>query len=86
MKHEIENYIQEWENRCYYNGIPDEAPKQLEKRNKVPSYRRICFAILTNDHSLKSLGYTAKKSPFYDALKRIEIDNRQKVKQLKLEL
>jgi len=41
---------------------------------------------LTNDHSLKSLGYTAKKSPFYDALKRIEIDNRQKVKQLKLEL
>jgi predicted phosphoadenosine phosphosulfate sulfurtransferase len=86
MKEKIEAYILEWESRCYFNGIPDEAPHELEIRNKVPSYRKICIAILKNDYALKTLGFTPKKSKYYDAYKKIEIENRQKNKQLKLEL
>jgi predicted phosphoadenosine phosphosulfate sulfurtransferase len=86
MKEQILEYIKIWEERCYFDGIPDEGPHELEIRNKVPSYRKICFAILKNDYSLKSLGFTPKKSKYYDAYKKIEIENRQKCKQLKLEL
>lgn len=86
MKGKIQAYITEWEKRCYFNGIPDEAPYELEIRNKVPSYRKICIAILKNDYPLKTLGFTPKKSKYYDAYKKIEIENRQKNKQLKLEL
>jgi predicted phosphoadenosine phosphosulfate sulfurtransferase len=86
MKEKIQAYIEEWESRCYFNGIPDEAPHELEIRNKVPSYRKICIAILKNDCALKTLGFTPKKSKYYDAYKKIEIENRQKNKQLKLEL
>lgn len=86
MKEKIQAYIAEWEKRCYSNGIPDEAPYELEIRNKVPSYRKICIAILKNDYPLKTLGFTPKKSKYYDAYKKIEIENRQKNKQLKLEL
>jgi predicted phosphoadenosine phosphosulfate sulfurtransferase len=80
------NYIKEWETKCYFDGIPDEAPYELEIRNKVPSYRRIALAILKNDYSLKTLGYTPKKSKYYDFYKKIEIEARQKYKQLKLDL
>jgi predicted phosphoadenosine phosphosulfate sulfurtransferase len=86
MKEQILEYIKIWEERCYFDGIPDEAPHELEIRNKVPSYKKICFAILKNDYSLKSLGFTPKKSKYYDVYKKIEIENRQKCKQLKLEL
>lgn len=86
MKEEIINYIKTWEKRCYSDGIPDEAPNELEIRNKVPSYRRICKAILKNDYSLKTLGFQPKKSKYYDFYKKIEIEGRQKYKQLKLDL
>jgi predicted phosphoadenosine phosphosulfate sulfurtransferase len=86
MKEKILQYIKTWEARGYSDGIPDEAPIELENRNKVPSYRRICLAILRNDYSLKSLGFTPKKSKYYSAYKKIEIDGRKSVKQLKLDL
>jgi len=82
----ILKYIEDWEKRGYKNGIPDIAPDRLESLNKVPSYRKIALAILKNDPSFKSLGFTPKKSNVYSALKRIEIKNRnpKKVNQLKL--
>jgi predicted phosphoadenosine phosphosulfate sulfurtransferase len=86
MKEKIKEYIQTWEARCYFDGIPDEAPHELEIRNKVPSYRLIAFAILKNDVSLKTLGYSPTKSKWYDYYKRIEIQGRQKYIQLKLDL
>jgi predicted phosphoadenosine phosphosulfate sulfurtransferase len=86
MKEKIQDYVALWESRCYFKGIPDEAPHELEVRNKVPSYKRICFAILKNDHSLKTLGFTPKKSKYYDAYKKIELAERNPIKQLKLEL
>ncbi len=73
-RNQIEQYISLWENRCYSNGIPDEVPEEIS--DMVPSYKRIAMAILNNDHSLKSLGFTPKVSPYYSELKRIEISQR----------
>ena len=86
MKKRIEEYITEWEKRGYSKGIPDEAPIRLSQLNKVPSYKKICIAILNNDHSLKSLGLSLPKSKYYHILKRIELDAREtnEPKQLKL--
>ena len=73
-----------WENRCYLNGIPDEAPTEIHK--KVPSYKRIAIALLNNDMQLRELGFEAKKSKYYSMLKRIELKDKLKTNQLKLEL
>lgn len=86
MKNDITEYIKTWESRCYFDGIPDSAPHELEVRNLVPSYKKICLAILKNDYSLKTLGFTPTKSKYYHAYKKIEIENRNKTKQLKLNL
>jgi len=94
LKSKIIDYIKTWESRGYKNGIPDEAPMLLEQLGKVPSYRKIAIAILKNDSSLKTLGYTPKKSVYYNVLKKIEIDARteqhpkyrKKVKDIQLKL
>jgi len=83
MKTEIKKYIKTWEQRCYFNGIPDEVPIRIDQLNKAPSYKRIAMAILKND--LELIGVTPKKSIYYSMLKRIEIDKREtKSKQLRL--
>lgn len=86
MKQKIKEYIKTWEQRCYFNGIPDEAPQRLSQLNKVPSYKKIATAILNNDYQLKSLGMDIKVSNCYHELKRIELANRKdgKPKQLKI--
>ena len=73
-----------WERRCYLNGIPDEAPKEIQK--KVPSYKRIAIALLNNDMHLRELGYESKPSKYYVMLKRIELKEKLKTNQLKLNL
>ena len=73
MREKILNYIAEWEKRCYKDGIPDEAPLRLEQLNKVPSYKAIARAIMKNDTTLKSIGFTQKKCNSYHELKRIEL-------------
>ena len=83
VHYKINEYIKEWEKKCYKKGIPDEAPLGLE--DKVPSYQRIVMCLLKNDYNLTSLGYAPKKSKYYSILKRIEIDARPvKYKQLKM--
>lgn len=84
MKRKIQNYVNQWEQQCYSNGVPDEAPKELEKRDLVPSYRRICIAIMKNDNNLKSLGFSSNKSVYYDNIKYNELLLRNKQMQLKL--
>lgn len=76
MEQRIRSYIKLWENRCYQNGLPDEADSRLEAFGLAPSYRRICLAILKNDYALKSLGFTPKYSNYYSILKQIEINKR----------
>ena len=86
MVHEkIREYIEKWESRCYKNGIPDEAPTQLESRLLVPSYRIICIALMRNHNNLELLGIPRPKCKIYSDIKRNEIYNRvQKNKQLNL--
>jgi predicted phosphoadenosine phosphosulfate sulfurtransferase len=75
-KSKIKKYIYDWEKKGYINGIPDEAPSELEKRGLVPSYRMICIAIIKNPR---------QKCNIYQEIKREEIYNRPtKNKQLKL--
>lgn len=80
MKQKILNYIEEWKQRCYSDGIPDEAPIRLEKLNKVPSYRMICLAIMKNDTHLETLGYSRPKTQAYHDIKRIELIERGVIK------
>lgn len=75
MEKRILQYVNTWEQRCYSSGIPDEAPDEIN--DMVPSYKRIALAILKNDCQLKSLGFTPKKSKFYNILKKIEIEKRE---------
>jgi predicted phosphoadenosine phosphosulfate sulfurtransferase len=75
MKQKINRYIKIWKGRDY-DEIPDEVPRNLERLCKAPSYRAIAIAILSNDHSMQSLGFTPKKSEYYNALKRIELKER----------
>lgn len=58
-------YIKWWEARDYAEGIPDEAPYELEAAKVVPSYRRICKCILRNDYWCKGLSFTQPKSEAY---------------------
>jgi len=44
--------------------------------NLAPSYKAIALAILKNDHHLTSLGYSAPVSPWYNAIKKLEIESR----------
>lgn len=84
MKKRIEEYIQAWENQCYFDGIPEEVPNRIEQLNKAPSYKQLCKLILKNDTQFKTLGHTPKKPKEYHILKRIELAERNKPKQLKL--
>ena len=84
-KAKINKYIENWEGKGYPEGIPDEAPFELEKRGLAPSYRLICIALMRNPHNLESLGFSREKCKIYQEIKREEIYNRNiKGKQYKL--
>lgn len=78
----VRRYIKTWEGRGY-GEIPDEADANLEALGKVPSYRRICLAILSNDWHLQSLGFQRPKCDAYMAIKKIEIAARGKNERLR---
>ena len=84
MEEKIFKYIEQWRKRGYESAIPDEVPYELEKRNLAPSYKAICVAIMKNDFQLEYLGFQREKCLWYSEIKRIEIDNRNGVKQLRL--
>lgn len=54
-----------WHKRGYRNGIPDYAPRELEKKYWAPSWRRMCKVLLRNDWWCKGLGLTQPKSEAY---------------------
>lgn len=51
--------------RGYPEGIPDEAELALENKKKVPSWRRVCKALLRNDYWCKGLGFSQHRSGSY---------------------
>lgn len=68
-EHYIERFrdwMKGWRGRGYANGIPDEAPRCLEKKYWAPSWRRLCKVLLRNDWWCKGLGGTQPKSAAYE--------------------
>lgn len=55
-----------WMKRGYAEGIPDEAPYELESDKKVPSWRRVCKSVLRNDYWCKGLSFTQHRSDAYE--------------------
>jgi predicted phosphoadenosine phosphosulfate sulfurtransferase len=72
----LNQYVATWRKQGYPLDIPDTVPDALMADCLAPSYRAICLAILSNDHPLASLGFTAKSNDVYAALKRIELKGR----------
>jgi len=70
----------------YPEGIPDEAPLELEKNLLVPSYRMICRALLKNDMQLKTLGFERVPCEIYNKIKRQELKERGIIKVLGIQL
>lgn len=67
----IKKFIVGWNNRGY-NGIPDVAPPELEAKQWVPSWRRICKTLLRNDYWCKGLGFSQPKSDAWEQFKEIK--------------
>ena len=59
------SWMKGWHSRGYTEGIPDEAPRSLEKKYWAPSWRRVCKVLLRNDWWCKGLGLTQPKSEAY---------------------
>ena len=67
-EHYIERFkahIKGWRKRGYNGDIPDFAPTELENKQWVPSWRRMCKVLLRNDWWCKGLGMTQPKSVAY---------------------
>lgn len=64
-------FLHWYQQRGYPHGIPDEAELELEARKKVPSWRRICKALLRNDYWMKGLSFTQTESEAYARYKKI---------------
>jgi predicted phosphoadenosine phosphosulfate sulfurtransferase len=58
-------FIKWWKARGYPDGIPDEAPSNLESGKLAPSWRRLCKVLLRNDYWCKGLAFTQPKSAAY---------------------
>lgn len=63
-------FLRWWQVRGY-DEIPDEADRKLEAKKEVPSWRRVCKALLRNDYWCKGLSFTQTKAPAYENYKRI---------------
>lgn len=58
-------HVKWWQQRGFPDGIPDEAPYELEAARKAPSWRRVCKSLLRNDYWGKGLGFSQHKSDAY---------------------
>lgn len=61
----FKDHIKGWRKRGYSGSIPDKAPRELENKHWVPSWRRLCKVLLRNDWWCKGLGMTQPKSEAY---------------------
>ena len=75
----VKHHIGSWTRKGYPNDIPDEVPALVASMLLAPSYKAIASALLRNDLQLLTLGYSAPKSSWYNAIKRVEIAAREKI-------
>lgn len=70
-------FLHWWQVHGYPDGIPDEADIHLEAAKKVPSWKRVCKALLRNDYWCKGLSFTQTKSEAYEKYKKVMKRRRQ---------
>jgi len=68
----FKDHIKGWRKRGYKGDIPDSAPRDLENKQWVPSWRRLCKVLLRNDWWCKSLGMTQPKSAAWNKFKQMK--------------
>lgn len=73
----MSDYVGKWKARAYSDDIPDEVPKLLQGTNRAPSYKAIALAILKNDLTFKSIGFSQPES----SLSRHLLSQSKKTKQ-----
>lgn len=63
-KNKIAQFVRWWQlkDSQYADGIPDEADAKLEAAKEVPSWRRVCKALLRNDYWCKGLSFSQQTS------------------------
>lgn len=76
-KNKIYTFIKWWEERGYYDGIPEQAPDILESERLAPSWRRICKSLLRNDYWCKGLGFTQHKTDAYNKYLKLKKEQRE---------
>lgn len=81
-KNKVAVFLKWWQDRGYPHGIPDEADHKAEADRKIPSWRRICKALLRNDYWCKGLSFTQTKSEAYERYQKIMKKRRQQWKLL----
>lgn len=69
-------WLKGWHDRGYTSGIPDEAPRELEKKYWAPSWRRLCKCLLRNDWWCKGLGMQQPKSDAYARYMQLKRDKK----------
>ena len=72
-KEKIPGWVAKWKSQGYSDGLPDEADLHMENKRDVPSWRRVCKCILSNDLTLKGLGFSQPKCESYSMIKRITL-------------
>jgi len=60
--------------RCYFDGIPDDAPQALVDAGLVPSWKAIAQCILKNDLHLRGLGFDSDEPELCATLRRIKAE------------
>lgn len=78
FENKISVFLKWWVDRGYPNGIPDEADVNLEASKKVPSWRRVCKALLRNDYWCKGLSFTQTKAEAYERYLKVMKNRRTK--------
>lgn len=78
FENKIVSFLKWYADRGYSTGIPDEADLKLEATHKIPSWRRICKALLRNDYWCKGLSFTQTKSESYKKYLKIMKKRKQR--------
>lgn len=76
-ENKISVFLHWWSERGYPNSIPDEADIHDEAAKKVPSWKRVCKALLRNDYWCKGLSFSQTKSTAYEKYKKVMKRRRQ---------
>lgn len=65
-----------WSLRGYRKDLPEEVPSEVARKQYAPSWKAIAVAILSNDVTLQSLGFSGPTSSYYSFFKQIELAER----------